>query len=59
MQHAPISKKGVDLDNFDQSAQLSGKKAANAGRKTNCEFKQRVKASEPLRRHYEGYNAGS
>lgn len=38
---------------------MSAHKNALVGRKTNSEFKQRTKASEPLRRDYEGYNAGS
>ena len=34
-------------------------KVVARGRKTDNEFKQRVQGFEPMRRDYEGYNAGN
>ena len=54
MHHAPINKKAVDLDNAGHDHRVKA-----GGRKTGDEFKQRVQGFEPVRRDYEGYNAGS
>ena len=53
MHHAPISKKAVDMDNVGHQNRVQAK-----GRKTDAEFKQRVQGFEPMRKDYEGYNAG-
>ena len=54
MHHAPITKKAVDMDNVGHSNPAKAK-----GRKTDAEFKQRVGGFEPIRKDYEGYNAGN
>jgi|Transcript_15866 hypothetical protein len=51
-EHAPITKKSVDIDNVGHDSRVRAK-----GRKTDDEFKQRVGGFEPVRRDYEGYNA--
>ena len=53
MHHAPINKKAVDLDNAGHDHRVRP-----GGRKTGDEFKQRVQGFEPVRKDYEGYNAG-
>ena len=53
-QHAPITKKAIDVDNVGHKSKSTAK-----GRKTDAEFKQRVKGFEPVRANYEGYNARS
>ena len=54
MHHAPINKRAVDLDNAGHDHRVRP-----GGRKTGDEFKQRVQGFEPVRKDYEGYNAGN
>lgn len=52
MAHAPINKRGVDMDNIGHQHAVQAK-----GRRTDNEFKQRVQGFEPQRKCYDDYNA--